>query len=65
MRKANGSPSDRLLEQRLAETHMSPRERDRALELMHEADKFADVIIWAKEKIASLGAIFLKPGFKN
>jgi hypothetical protein len=65
MRKANGNTSDRLLEQRLAEAHMSVRERDHALELMHDADEFADAILWAKEKIASLGAIFMKPGFKN
>jgi hypothetical protein len=65
MRKANGNTSERLLERRLAETHLSPRERDRALELMRDADEFANAILWAKEKIESLGAIFLKPGFKN
>ena len=62
MRKAN---SNRLLETRLAETHMSAHERYRAMSAMRDAEAIADAIMWAKDKLTSIGAIFLKPGFKN
>jgi hypothetical protein len=44
---------------------MSEHDRDRALNVMREAEAIADAIVWAKDKIASIGALFLKPGFKN
>ena len=59
MRKAN---SNRLLETRLAETHMSDHQRHRALNAMRDAEAIADAILWAKEKI---GSMFVRPGFKN
>ena len=65
MRKANVRVSNRLLETRLAESHMSEHDRTRALSAMRDAEAIADVIVWAKNKIASLGALFLKPGFKT
>ncbi len=65
MRKANVNVSNRLLEKRLAETHMSEHDRNRALNAMRDAEAIADAIVWAKDKIASIGALFLKPGFKN
>jgi len=65
MRKANCNSKFRLIERRLAETHMSARERERALDMVHRADAFADAIIWIKEKTAALGALLLNPGFKH
>ena len=65
MRKANVTVSDRLLETRLAEAHMNEHDRHRAMNALRDAEAIADVILWAKEKIASIGTIFLKPGFKN
>ena len=65
MRKANVTGSNRLLEKRLAESHMSEHDRNRALNAMRDAEAIADAIVWAKDKIASIGALFLKPGFKN
>jgi hypothetical protein len=44
---------------------MSEHDRDRALNVMREAEAIADAIVWAKDKITSIGALFLKPGFKN
>ena len=64
MRKAN-LVSNRLLETRLAESHMSEHDRARALSAMRDAEAIAEVIVWAKNKIASIGALFLRPGFKN
>ena len=61
MRKAKAG----LLERRLAETHLSEHERSRALNMMREAEAIADAIVWAKNRVASLGSLFLKPGFKN
>ena len=64
MRKANVSTYG-LLEKRLAETHMSEHERNRVLILMRDAETVANAVVWVKDRIASLGALFLKPGFKN
>ena len=65
MRKANVTVSNRLLETRLAETHMSEHDRSSAMSAMRDAEAIADAIVWVKEKVASIGALFLKPGFKS
>jgi len=65
MRKANRNVSCELVKKRLAETLISENERIRAVNMMRDADAIADAILWAKDKIASLGAFFLKPSFKN
>jgi hypothetical protein len=65
MRKANVIGTNRLLETRLAETHMNEHDRTRALNVMRDAEAIADAILWVKNKTASIGALFLKPGFKN
>ena len=65
MRKANVTVSNGLVEKRLAETHMNEHDRSRAMSAMRDAEAIADAIVWAKEKVASIGALFLKPGFKN
>jgi len=64
MRKANVTTSG-LLEKRLAETNMSDHDRNHALKLMRDAEAIAEAIVWAREKIASFRALFLKPGFKS
>ena len=64
MRKANVTTSG-LLEKRLAEASMTEHDRNHALNLMRDAEAIADAIVWAKEKIASVRGLFLKPGFKN
>ena len=64
MRKANVTVNA-LLEKRLAEVNMRAHDRDHALNLMRDAEAIADAIVWAREKIASIRGLFLKPGFKN
>ena len=64
MRKANVNVNG-LLEKRLAETYMSEHDRNHALNLLRDAEAIAEAIVWAKERIASVRALFLKPGFKN
>ena len=63
MRKANATYG--LLEKRLSETTMSEHDRNRVVSLMRDAEAVADAIVWIKDKIASVGSLFLKPGFKN
>ncbi|HKA43252.1 MAG TPA: hypothetical protein VKF40_14805 [Burkholderiales bacterium] len=65
MRKANRKNSGRMIEKRLAEARLSERERERAAHALHSAEAIVEAIVWTKEKIASLGAGLLKPGFKN
>jgi hypothetical protein len=64
MRKANVNVNG-LLEKRLGDINMSAQDRDHAIHLMRDAEAIADVIVWAREKIASIRGLFLKPGFKN
>ena len=64
MRKANVNVNE-LLEKRLAETRMSEYDRSRALTLMRDAEAIAEVFVWAKDKIASIGGLFLRPGLKS
>ena len=63
MRKANVTYG--LLEKCLSETTMSEHDRNRVVSLMRDAEAVADAIVWIKDKIASVGSFFLKPGFKN
>ena len=65
MRKANEDMMSKVIEKRLAETKMSEYKRHRALELLRDAEAIAEAIVWVKQRVASLGAYFLKPGFKN
>jgi len=65
MRKANRKVSDALIEQKLAEARMSERDRIHALQQLREAAAIVEAIMWARERIASLGTLFLKPGLKN
>jgi hypothetical protein len=64
MRKANVNVNG-LLEKRIGEINMNAHDRDHALHLMRDAEAIADAIIWAREKVASIRGLFLKPGFKN
>jgi len=64
MRKANCNVS-RLLENRLADANMSEHDRNRALSVMRDAEAIVNAIVWAKDRVASFGALFLRPGLKN
>ena len=64
MRKANRKTVNGTLYQRLAQVRMSERERERAAYAIRDAEAIVDAIVWAKEKIASLSASLLRPGFK-
>ena len=65
MRKANLNSHNAAIAVRLAEARMNPYDRERALHVLESAQKVADALIWARDKIATLGAYFLNPGFKH
>ena len=64
MRKANGKTND-LIYKRIGEVRLSEHERERVRHAIREAEAIVNAILWVKEKVSSVGAYFLKPGFKN
>ena len=65
MRKANCKRVNDAIYKRLAEVRMSEHERERATSAIAQAEAIVDAVVWVKERIASLGALVLKPGFKH
>ena len=65
MRKANRKRVNDAIYKRLAEVRMSERDRERAASAIRHAEVIVDAAFWVKERIASLGAVLLKPGFKH
>ncbi len=65
MRKANRKRVNDAIYKRLAEVRMSERDRERAASAIRHAEAIVDAVFWVKERIASLGAVLLKPGFKH
>ena len=50
---------------RLAEMQLSEYDRRLAVYAMRDAEVIADAVIWVKEKIAALGAVLPKLGFRH
>jgi hypothetical protein len=65
MRKANRKRVNDAIYKRLAEVRMSDRDRERATSAIRHAEAIVDALVWVKERIASLSATVLKPGFKH
>ena len=65
MRKSQCRTVNGIVYQRLAEIWLSERERRRAKHALRDAEATADAVIWVKERVASLGVMLLKPGFKH
>ena len=65
MRKANRKRVNDAIYKRLAEVPMSDRDRERAISAIRHAESIVDAVVWVRERIASLGATLLKPGFKH
>jgi len=62
MRKANLSS---IALNKLASARIPAHERERAEQALRDAEVIVDGILWVGEKIASLGALVLRPGFKH
>jgi hypothetical protein len=64
MSKANCKQSNCIIYRRLAEIQMSAFDRQGVVLARRDAEAIADAVIWVKERVASLGALILRPGFK-
>ena len=65
MRKANVKNVNASLYRRLAEVRMTEHDRQRAAQAIRDAEVIADGVIWLKDRIASLGAMLLRPAPKH
>ena len=50
---------------RIQEVQMTEVERETALRAIRNAEAMADLVVWVRNKVASLGAFFLKPSLKH
>ena len=65
MTKANCKTANCLIYKRLAEMQLSDHCQRLAVYAMRDAEAIADAVMWIKEKIAALGAVFPKLGFRH
>ncbi len=65
MRKANRIQLSTTISKRLAEVRMNEHERQRAAYALRDAEAIVNAVFWAREKIASFGALLLRPGLKH
>lgn len=65
MRKAKEMTYDSGIYARLRQMRMSDADRERAAAALRQAEHLVDAIVWAKEKVAGFGNLFLKPGLKH
>ena len=65
MSKSSCKEMNCIVYRRLAEIQMSAFDLQGAAHAMRDAEMIADAVIWVKERIASLGTLVLKPGFKH
>ena len=65
MSRANCKEMNCTIYRQLAEIRMSASDRQDAAHAMRDAELIADAVVWAKEKIAALGAVLPKLGFKH
>jgi hypothetical protein len=50
---------------RIRELPISGTDRELALNAMRDAEQFADVILWIRDRFVALGGYFLKPSLKH
>ena len=65
MRKTNCSSFNCVIYRQLADVRMSEIERQRAEYALRDAHAIVDLMIWVKERMASLGAILPKLSYKH
>jgi hypothetical protein len=65
MRKATCKTRSCVIYRQLDEIRLSDLDRQRARYALRDAEVLAHAVIWLMERIASLGAAFPKPGFKQ
>ena len=65
MSKTSCKETRSIVYRRLAEIQMSASDRQDSAHAMRDAELIADAVIWVKERIASLGAMLPRLGFKH
>lgn len=65
MSNTNSSRGNCLIRQRLAAIQLSDSDRQRAAYALRNAEAIVHALIWVTERIASLGAVLPKLGFKH
>jgi hypothetical protein len=65
MRESNERFVNTGIYARIRELPISGADRDQALRAMRQAERVAEVMMAIKEKLASIGAAFLKPSLKH
>ena len=65
MRKGNQKAFGTDLYALIEKAHLSDRDRQVAQDAIHAAERFADAVLWVKDRIASMGNWFLKPSVKH
>ena len=64
MGKAHRKTVNCAIYKQIAEMRISEHDRQRATHALRGAEAIVDAVSWVKERIASLGSMLLKPGFK-
>ena len=65
MRKVNQKAFGTDLHALIEKAQLSERDRQVALDAICAAERFADAVLWVKDRIASMGNWFLKPSVKH
>jgi len=65
MSKTNCSRMKCVIYRQLANVRITDVERRRAAYALRDAEAIADGVVWVKDRLASLGAMVLKPGFRQ
>ena len=65
MREAHRKTVNCAIYKQIAELRISEHDRQRAKYALRDAEAIVEAVSWVKERIASLGTMLLKPGFKH
>ena len=65
MRESNERFVNTGIYARIRELPITAADREQAIQALRQAELVADVFMAIKEKLASLGAVFLKPSLKH
>ena len=65
MRKVNQSAVGSDIYAVIRRAQMSDLDRQIAIDALRVAEAFVDAVLWVKEKVAAIGACFLKPSMKH
>lgn len=65
MRKSNEISLNSGIYARLRDVRMSAADRQRAIAALRQAEEIVDAILWVRQKLTSIGHVFLKPSLKH